>query len=58
MRRAIAKIDRMLPALIEFDEKKKNEAKKDRIIEIVILVSVAMIGAFLGGIAGYFLGRT
>ena len=53
MREAIGKIDQMLPALIEYDEKKKSEKRKDRMIEIVILVAVALIGVA----TGYFLSK-
>jgi len=53
MREHIRKIDTMLPVLIEYDEKKKSEKTKDRIIEIAILIVVALIGVG----AGYFLSR-
>ncbi len=52
MREAIGKIDLMLPALIEYDEKKKSEKRKDRIIEIVILVAVALVSVACGFLLG------
>ena len=53
MRENIRIIDKMLPILIEYDEKKKSEKTKDRIIEIVILLVVALISAG----AGYLLSK-
>lgn len=53
MREYIGKIDAMLPALIEYDEKQESEKNKDRIIEIVILIVVALISVG----AGYFLSK-
>lgn len=53
MRENIRIIDKMLPILIEYDEKKKSEKTKDRVIEIVILLVVALISVG----AGYFLSK-
>lgn len=53
MKEGIRKIDLMLPALIEYEEKKKSEKRKDRVVEIAILVVVALISVA----AGYFLGK-
>ncbi|MDO8872955.1 MAG: hypothetical protein Q7V05_09540, partial [Methanoregula sp.] len=46
-------IDKMLPVLIEYDEKKKSEKTKDRVIQIIILIFVALFSVG----AGYFLSK-
>jgi hypothetical protein len=48
MREHIKIIDKMLPILIEFDEKKKSEERKNVMLQIIILIIVAIIGAAAG----------